>query len=87
MSISDFENMLFLLDDIRIVIRTNKKNKIDNEIKFKEKCSDDTTLEEWLKERVYPFIGDKYDVLVITGFGTSPHMYTKLSTIRNSYIK
>jgi hypothetical protein len=34
-------------------LKEKRIEKIDNEIKFKEKCSDDTTLEEWLKEKVY----------------------------------
>lgn len=84
--ITDFENIVFTLDGIRIVIRYGIGAKVE-EYPFKRKAPGTMSLKNFLAKRVLPFIGVK-QVEVIDGYGNSMiHMSKKISEIRNSYME
>jgi len=85
-SVLELENKVYELDEIRIVIRCNKNEKV-KDFKYNRKCDKDVNISDYIINRIKPLLSNNIDVTVIDGNGCIPHTRTKIETIRNSYIK
>jgi hypothetical protein len=83
MNALEFEQAVFSLDQIRIVIRAKTGAEL-KPYKFVRKATDSASLSEWLDQRIMPLVGD-HQVVVVDGSGVSPHGRTKIEKIRASY--
>lgn len=82
-SVSDLEQKIFELEEVRVVIRQKKDGQVPN-YNYKRKASATTSITDLIETRIKPIIGDA-DVVVINGQGLQPHGRTKVETVRNSY--
>jgi len=85
-SIYDIERKVFELDEIRIVIRTDKSRPF-KDFNFTRKADGNTTVTEYVNNRIKPLLNDGIEIDIIEGSGQIPHPRTTIETVRNSYIK
>jgi hypothetical protein len=87
MKIREPEDAVYALDEIGIVARAPRNEKI-GDYNYERKAADNTSITEWLEQRIYPLISDnRMRVEVVGGFGASPHGRTRLSVVRGSYAR
>ena len=87
MTIKELEQDVYDLDEIRIVVRAARNLDV-GEYRYERKASDNTSITEWLDQRVYPLLGpERVRVEVIDGYGALPHGRTRLSVVRDSYAR
>lgn len=84
-SATELERQIFELEEIRIVIRSNKTTQYDI-YDYIRKAAGNTSITDWYVTRLKPIIGED-DATIIDGNGTSPHGRTNIETVRNSYIR
>ncbi|MBZ9637805.1 MULTISPECIES: hypothetical protein [Clostridium] len=84
-SAAELERQIFELEEIRVVIRTNKTTQYDT-YDYIRKAASNTSITDWYLTRLKPIIGED-EATIIDGNGTSPHGRTNIETVRNSYIR
>ncbi|MBY6345092.1 hypothetical protein E5C31_03845 [Providencia rettgeri] len=82
-SIRDFEQAVFELEEIRIVVRGSLRAKVDA-YEYERKAAGNTSVNDWLDSRIRPLIGE-IEVSVINGNGGIPHGRTNLENVRSGY--
>ena len=83
MTVHEFENKVWEVDTIRIIIRDRKTRRV-SAYKQKNAAKENWNVTGYLKNRISPLIGDR-EVVVLDGKGKIPHGRTLLKTIRFSY--
>ena len=84
--VREFEEQVFRLDDIRIVIRAKDEVKV-RRYPYTRKASGDTLLLKFLGARISPVVGDN-EFVVVSGDGSvNHHPKCRLSVIQSSYVK
>lgn len=85
MNVSDFEERVWEIENIRIAVRRpSNTNGLD--YAYVNACSENTSITHWLETRVTPNVGGG-EVIVIGGNGEEPHGRSLLRTVRNSYAR
>lgn len=84
MRVRDLEDEVFAKDEIRIVVRSPRSSDV-GDYAYERKAADNTTLTDWLEQRIHPLLGENVRVEVIDGYGAIPHGNTRLSVVRSSY--
>lgn len=85
MNVAEFEDAVWALEGIRIVIRAPSHEELPREYDFRNAANSQHSLATFRKNRLYQaYIGDR-EVIVIDGYGTRPNGNTHLQTIRQSY--
>ncbi|AEO48680.1 hypothetical protein [Rhodospirillum rubrum] len=79
----EIEQMVFELEEVRIVIRASVNAEL-GDYEYSRKAAGSASITEWLQQRIYPII-EGYDVVVTDGTGAIPHGRTKMETLRSSY--
>lgn len=84
MKASDFEEKVWAVEGIRIVLRTDPNTEVKD---YDKKNAADASLRitELLEKRITPCIGGNIQIAVIQGDGEEPHGRVILRTIRNGY--
>lgn len=80
----ELEHRIFMLEEIRIVIRCASNTKF-RPYKFKRKAAKNMTIDSWINTRLGPILGD-YEVEIITGDGSVCPLHKTLERVRNSYV-
>ncbi len=83
MTVQEFEEKVWSIDTIRVVVRANA-NDIVGDYSSKNATTGTWSLSEWLRKKVERKLSGK-EVKVIAGDGEEPHGRTLLRTIRRSY--
>ncbi|MEW9045607.1 hypothetical protein [Stutzerimonas stutzeri] len=84
-SISTFEDLVFEVEQVRIVVRGNPRDLVQD-YGYERKAAGNTSVTGWLETRVYPALEGKYSVAVVDGSGAIPHGRTHMSKLRGSYL-
>lgn len=84
-SATELERQIFELEEIRVVIRSNKSTQYSN-YKYTRKAASNTSITDWYLARLKPIIGED-EATIIDGNGNTPHGRTNIETVRNSYIR
>lgn len=84
-SATELERQIFELEEIRVVIRSNKST-LYGKYNYTRKAASNTSITDWYLTRLKPIIGE-YEATIIDGNGNTPHGRTNIETVRNSYIK
>ncbi len=85
MRVRELEDEVFNKDEIRIVVRLPRIQDV-GEYAYERKAADNTTITEWLEQRIMPLLGEnRVRVEVVDGYGAIPHGNTRLSVVRGSY--
>ena len=82
-SVRDFEQAVYELEEVRIVVRASLRTKVAA-YAYTRKAAGNTSVNDWLDSRIHPLI-DGAEVSVINGNGGIPHGRTKLENIRSGY--
>ena len=85
MTIRQFEEAVWKIESVRIVLRAPKAAKV-KDYKYKIADQEGHRVTEWLQNRVTPRIGD-FTCVVVDGRGLVAHRASTMSTIRGSYKK
>lgn len=86
-TVYDFERQVFTVEGIRLVIRGNGNLSIPD-YPYQRKASDNTTVSEFLNNRIYSILPNGTQAVLVGGDGNANiHGLTMLGTLRNSYIK
>lgn len=83
MQVIDFEQKVFELEGVRIVIRAPRNADV-GEYGYKKSYPQNNSIREWLDTRVFDKVED-YDVVVVDGTGALPNRKTHMATLRDSY--
>lgn len=83
MTLYEFENQIFSLEGIRVVIRTNRND--FNDYTYVRRCPDNTSIIDFLNTRINPFLRSGETAFVINGYGEIPNVRTHIGTVRRSY--
>lgn len=83
MKATEIENMVFELEEVRIVIRATWNQEL-GDFKYDRKAANTTSVSEWLDQRIRPLLNG-HDVVVINGSGELPHGRTRMDRLRQSY--
>jgi hypothetical protein len=84
-SATELERQIFELEEIRVVIRSNKATQYSN-YNYSRKAASNTSITDWHLTRLKPIIGED-EATIIDGNGNIPHGRTNIETVRNSYIR
>ena len=83
MNVSDFEDAVRAVDQIRVVIRTERDAQVGN-FNWRNGAPEGTSLTDYMRIRIQSRVGD-LEFSVIDGYGSEPHGRTLLRNIRQSY--
>jgi hypothetical protein len=83
MNVSDFEEKVWAIEGIRIVVRAASSTVV-NDYDFKKAADESWRVTEWLDKRVRGCING-LEVAVIQGDGEEPHGKVILRTLRPGY--
>lgn len=83
MKLADFEQRVWKLEGIRIVVRGDENDEV-KDYTFKNAAMENWRTTEFLKKRIEPRV-DERRVMVIQGDGEMPHGSVPLRTLRKSY--
>lgn len=83
MTISDFEEAVWLLEGIRLVIREAGNTQIAD-YDYDRAAYSNHSVSHWLRNRVYPRL-DGREVIVLSGYGEIPHGRMRLDNLRATY--
>ena len=86
MNAREFEDAVWKIEGIRIVVRASGTEEIDD-YDFKNAAPWNWTLTKLLNQRIDARVGEDTEVVVIRGDGELPRKNTTLDTIRTSYEK
>ena len=84
-SIAAFEQKVFELEEIRVVVRGNPNDLVDD-YDYGRATSSRTSITKWLDTRVKPCVGD-HAIVVIDGEGTIPNGRTHVINLRKGYVE
>ncbi len=83
MNVVEFEQKVFEIEDVRVVVRAASNDKIGDY--SYQKCSPrGNSIADWVKQRIAPNVNGR-EVVVIDGSGAIPNRRTLMSTLRHSY--
>ncbi|WP_155801702.1 hypothetical protein [Magnetospirillum molischianum] len=83
MKVSEFEQKVWELDGIRIILRADSNDEV-GEYERVRAVAQSSSIAEFIENRVKKHIGD-VDVVVVDGRGTIPRRNSLVSTIRETY--
>jgi hypothetical protein len=83
MNVVEFEQKIFEIEGVRIVIRMTSGSSV-GDYDYKKAYPQNNSIREWLDTRVFPKIGDS-QVVVVDGTGALPNRKTHMTNLRNSY--
>lgn len=83
---SELERKIYELEEVRVVIRADKNEKFQD-YNYTRKTASNTSISEWLANRIRPLLNADVQVDVIDGTGNNPHGRTNIENVRNSYVK
>jgi hypothetical protein len=83
MQVVEFEQRVFDLEGVRIIIRAHRNEEV-GDYDYKKSYPQNNSIREWLDTRVWNKVGD-FDVVVVDGTGALPNRKTHMSTLRDSY--
>jgi len=83
MNVITFEEKVWEVDQIRVVIRASWNTEI-GDFDWKNKAADNSSVTNWLNNRIFPKIAN-LSAIVIEGTGQQPHGRKSLEKVRNSY--
>jgi hypothetical protein len=83
MNVVEFEQKVFEIEGVRIVIRALASDSVDK-YEYKRSYPQNNSINDWLKSRVFGKISN-FDVVVIDGTGALPNRNTNMSTLRDRY--
>lgn len=84
MNVGDFEERVWELEAIRIVIRASAATQI-GDYGRQNAAPETQSVTEWIRTRITPNAGG-HDVIVLGGNGEEPHGRTLIRTLRESYL-
>jgi hypothetical protein len=83
MKLADFEQQVWEVENIRIVVRADENDEV-KAYNLKRAADESWTTKEFLNNRIEPRVGSK-KVVVIRGDGQKSHGAVKLRNLRASY--
>ena len=83
-SVRDFEEAIWNLEGIRLLVRAPKDTRLLNAYGFERSANRDWTLNKWIQTRVEPIMWD-FEVTIVDGRGAIPRANSRLQTVRDSY--
>ena len=83
MKVGDFEERIWKLESIRVVVRTDRRDEVDD-YDYAKAANENSRITEFLNSRVKDRVNGR-EVTVIRGDGTIAHGNTLLSVLRKSY--
>ena len=85
MRVYEFEEKVWEIERVRIVIRANSNEKVDRVYDFVKAAPQGNTVTWFLNTRVKPRLANNMEVFTIDGSGNVPNGKTLLSTLRQTY--
>jgi hypothetical protein len=82
---ADLEQAVFELEEVRIIVRARPNTDL-GDFDYNRKAAGNTSITEWLEQRIYPLTNEHY-VVVVDGSGALPHGRTKMEKLRSSYAR
>ena len=83
MTLYEFENSIFSLEGVRIIIRSSRNNFDD--YPYIRKCPDNTPIKDFIDTRISGLLEQGEVAVVINGYGEIPNIRTHIGTVRASY--
>ncbi len=83
MNVGDFEDAVWAVDGVRIVIRARRNTEVED-FSWANAAPGNQRLTVYARNRIQSRIGD-HNFSVIDGHGSEPHGRTLLSNVRQSY--
>jgi hypothetical protein len=83
MKLADFEQRVWEVEGIRIVVRGHENDEV-KDYNLKNAAMENWSTREFLTKRIEPRVGER-KVMVIQGDGEMPHGRVLLRTLRKSY--
>ena len=83
MKVWEFEEKVWEVEGIRIVIRAASEENVSN-YTFKNSSQEGWRVTQFIEKRIQPKIGDS-EVIIIQGDGEQPHGRVILRTVRRTY--
>lgn len=83
MKVWEFEEKVWEVEGIRIVIRAASEENVSN-YTFKNSAQEGWRVTQLIEKRIQPKIGD-YEAIIIQGDGEQPHGRVILRTVRRTY--
>ena len=83
MRVSEFEQAVFVTEDVVIRIRAPLAVEVDD-YEYERQASGATSVTNWLETRILPKLRGN-QVSIVDGNGQTPHGRTKLETLRSTY--
>lgn len=83
MNVWEFEQAVYELEEVRIVVRAPWKKDL-GDYGYERAASGNVSVTDWFNTRIGPAL-DNEQVVIIDGNGAIPHGRTKMSTLRASY--
>ena len=84
MTVIEFEEKVFEIEEVRIVIRARSNTQI-KDYSYKKSYPQGNSISDWIKTRVTPNVSD-YDVVVIDGTGANPHRGMLMKRLKKTYV-
>lgn len=85
LTVAEFEEKIWEIDGIRIVIRMQESAQVDD-YGYKNAATANWSTTKWLERRVTPCLRG-HEVVVIDGSGGVPHGRTLIQNVKNTYKK
>jgi len=82
-SIQDFEDQVWEVEGIRLIIRGGTGDKVE-EYNYQNAAQNNWSVTKWLQSRVLPCTNG-LEVIVVQGNGEEPHGRTLLRNVKSSY--
>ena len=83
MKIWEFEEKVWEVEGIRIVVRAPSEEEV-SDYDYKKSAQDSWRVTQFLKNRIQPKLGER-EVIILQGDGEQPHGRVILRTIKKSY--
>ena len=83
MTVKEFEEAVWQLESIRLVIREASGAEVDD-YDYERAARSDHSVTEWLRNRIHTRLEGR-EVTVVNGYGEVPHGRTRLDNLRETY--
>lgn len=83
MTVSDLEQVVLELEQVRIVVRASARSLVDD-YNYLRMAAGNARVSEWLAQRILPLMQGS-EVVVLDGTGRTAHGRTLMSTLRQTY--
>ena len=83
MKICEFEEKVWEIEGIRVVVRASADEKV-SDYNFKNGSQENWRITQLIEKRIQPQIGGR-EVIIIQGDGEQPHGRVSLRTVRKTY--